>query len=233
MYSAPDMTDYDYLIGSVHYFKICNYRENNFRCACVIPRKYNIWKNRKENLRRKNKMKMHEIIAQGFGIIGMIVTFLSFQEKNNKKFFIKQGLAGLMFFLNFIIIGAVSAALFNLTNLVRGAILSKNDHKMWRVIFIVGLYTACFLFALTTIMGNGFQIFLSALTCTTLIIMTVLMWKGNGKHIRYAQFLLSSPSWIVHNIFNFSLGGLICEIASMISVIISFIRYGKDGFEKE
>ena len=178
-------------------------------------------------------MKLYEIIAQIFGILGMILTFLSFQEKNNKKFFIKQGLAGLMFFLNFIIIGALSAALFNLTNLVRGAILSKNDHKKWRVFLITGLYTACFLFALTTIMGNPFQIFLSALTCTTLIIMTVLMWKGNGKHIRYAQFLISSPSWIIHNIFNFTLGGLICEIASMLSVVISFIRYGKDGFEKK
>ena len=63
-----------------------------------------------------------EIIAQIFGIFGLIFSALSYQEKNNKKFFIKQGLAGLMFFLNFAMIGAISAALFNLTNLVRGAV---------------------------------------------------------------------------------------------------------------
>lgn len=177
-------------------------------------------------------MSFIKIIAQIFGIIALIFTVLSFQEKTNKKFFIKQGLAGLMFFINFILIGAVSAALFNLVNLVRGALLSKNDHKLWRPIVISALYTLCFAFSLTLISNNPLQIFLSAFTYSSLVVMTVFMWKGNGKHIRYAQFTLSSPSWIVHNIFNFSLGGLLCEIFSMISIIVSFIRYDKDGFEK-
>lgn len=177
-------------------------------------------------------MHLIEITAQIFGIVGLLLTAYSFQEKNNKKFFVKQGLAGLMFFMNFILIGAVSAALFNLTNLVRGTLLSKNDHKPWRLMVIGILYTACFVFSLTRIINEPFQIFLSAITYFTLMLMSVFMWIGNGKYIRYAQFTLSSPSWIIHNIFNFSLGGLLCEIFSMISVVISFIRYGRDGFEK-
>lgn len=177
-------------------------------------------------------MKTIEIIAQGFGILGLIFSALSFQEKDNKKLFIMQGIAGLMFFANFILIGAISAALFNLTNLVRGTLFSRNNHKPWQLILISGLYTVCFGIALVTIIGDAFQIFLSALTYSTLMLMTVLMWKGNGKHIRYGQFFASSPSWIIHNIFNFSLGGILCEIFMMSSVIISFIRFGKDGFEK-
>lgn len=177
-------------------------------------------------------MKPIEIIAQIFGMAGFVLTVYSFQEKNNKKFFIKQGLAGLMFFLNFILIGAVSAALFNLTNLFRGTIFSKNDHKLWRVLLIEAMYTACFVFSVCMITDNPLQIFLSALTFFSLAVMTVFMWLGNGKHIRYAQFTVSSPSWIIHNIFNFSLGGLLCEIFSMCSVVVSFIRFGKDGFEK-
>jgi len=173
-----------------------------------------------------------EIIAQIFGIAGLLFTAFSFQEKNNRRFFVMQAAAGLMFFANFALIGAVSAALFNLTNLVRGSLLLKNDRKVWRVGLICSLYTACFVFSLTMIWGDLFQIFLSGITYATLVIMTVLMWFGNGKHIRYGQVLASSPSWIIHNIFNFSLGGLLCEIFSMISVGISFIRYGKDGFEK-
>ena len=173
-----------------------------------------------------------EIIAQVFGIAGLIFSALSFQEKNNRKFFIKQALSGLMFSVNFLMIGAIAAAFFNVTNLVRGALLSKNDHKLWRLFVIVGLYTACFAFSVVLTFNNPFQIFLSGLTYLTLEIMTVLMWKGNGKHIRYGQFFLSSPSWIVHNIFNFSLGGILCEVFAMTSVIISFIRFGKDGFEK-
>ncbi len=177
-------------------------------------------------------MIMVEITAQIFGIFGLIFSAISYQEKDNKRFFIMQGLAGLMFFMNFALIKAVSAALFNMTNLVRGAIFSKKEHKVWKLLTVMSLYTICFIVAFCMIVGNPFQIFLSALTYLTLEIMTVLMWKGNGKHIRYAQFFVSSPSWIIHNIFNFSLGGILCEVFMMASVVISFIRFGKDGFEK-
>jgi len=177
-------------------------------------------------------MDFTEITAQIFGIFGLIFSAWSYQEKNNKRFFIKQGLAGLMFFINFALIGAISAMLFNLTNLVRGAVFSKKEKKLWKLIGVAGLYTVCFVISLCMIIDNPFQIFLSALTYSTLEIMTVLMWRGNGKHIRYGQFFVSSPSWIIHNIFNFSLGGILCEVFMMSSVVVSFIRYGKEGFEK-
>lgn len=172
-----------------------------------------------------------EIIAQFFGILGLIISVLSFQEQDNKRFFIEQGLSGLMFFLNFILIGAISAALFNLTNLVRGAFFAKKDKKLWKLISVMLLYSVCLAFSLSKIVDDPFQIFLSVLTYLPLEVMTVLMWLGNGKHIRYGQFFVSSPSWIIHNIFNFSLGGILCEVFNMTSVIVSFIRYGKDGFE--
>lgn len=177
-------------------------------------------------------MEYVKIISQVFGIFGLIFSALSYQERNNKKFFIEQALAGLMFFINFALIGAVSAALFNMTNLVRGAIFSKKEKKMWNLIAIAGLYTICFVFSLSFIIDNPFQVFLSSLTYLTLEMMTVLMWIGNGKHIRYGQFFVSSPSWIIHNIFNFSLGGIMCEVFMMASVVVSFIRFRKEGFEK-
>ena len=177
-------------------------------------------------------MKTIEIIAQTFGIFGLIFSALSYQEKNNKKFFVEQGLAGLMFFINFILIGAVSAALFNMVNLIRGIIFSRKEKRLWKLITVAVFYTLCFVFSLRVNINNPFQIFLSALTYTTLEIMTILMWIGNGKNIRYGQLFISSPAWIVHNIFNFTLGGILCEVFIMASAVISFVRYGKDGFEK-
>lgn len=171
------------------------------------------------------------LIAQLFGIAGFLFTVVSFQERNNKNFFIKQAVAGFMFFMNFAIIGALSAALFNLVNLVRGALLSKKEHKLWHLSTIEVLYTVCFVISLIVINGDLFQIFLSSLTYFALVLMTVFMWKGNGKHIRYVQLCVVSPAWIIHNIFNFSLGGLLCEMFSMLSVIVSFIRYRQNGFE--
>ncbi len=177
-------------------------------------------------------MEYTEIIAQCFGILGLILAVLSYQEKNNKRYFIEQGLTGLMFFINFILIGAFSAALFNITNLLRGVMLVKKKRKLCDLIFLEILYTACFGFSVYLIINKPFQIFLSALTYLSILVMSVVMWKGDGKNIRYCQLFISSPAWIIHNIFNFSLGGILCEVFMMISVVVSFIRFGKNGFEK-
>lgn len=173
-------------------------------------------------------MNTTQIIAQGFGILGLIIIVLSFQFKENKKFFIFQGLGGLLFFLNFIMIGAVAGALFNLTNFVRGALFSKNRKKLWKLIVAETLYTFCFVFSIFTGDLNLFKIFISFLPYIALVFMSICMWKGNEKHIRYHQIIYMSPAWIVHNIFNFSLGGLICETMNIISSVVALARQKKE-----
>ena len=175
----------------------------------------------------ENFMNMTEIVAQGFGILGLIVIVASFQFKDNKRFFILQGMGSMSFFLNFIMIGALAGALFNLTNFVRGMLFSKDRNKKWKLILTEVLYTGCFVFSLISVKDNFFQIFLSFLPFAALFAMSICMWKGNGKHIRYSQIFYMSPAWIVHNIFNFSLGGLVCEIINMISSSIALVRMNK------
>ena len=178
-------------------------------------------------------MSSQDICAQIFGIIGLVIIVSSFQFKKNEYFFLLQGIGGFMFFLNFILISAYAGALFNLTNLFRGLLFAKGDKKLWKLIVVVLCYTICFAFSVTLIFGDWFMIFISALPYITLVIMSYLMWKQNGKHIRIFQVTLMSPSWIVHNIFNFSLGGIVCECINMVSTVVSLIRYRKTGFQSE
>lgn len=178
-------------------------------------------------------MTFKEIIAQVFGLIGLVIIVSSFQCKKNKNFFLMQGIGSVAFVINFLLINAYAGALFNLTNLIRGFLFSKEDQKKWKLVLLVILYTACFAFSTFLVWGDWFKIFIAALPYVTLVIMTVFMWLADGKKIRYFQVSFMSPAWIIHNIFNFSLGGILCESFSMISTIISFIRYGKDGFEKK
>ena len=46
-----------------------------------------------------------DIIAQGFGIIGLCIIVYSFQCRKNSGFFLMQGVGSLMFFINFLLIG--------------------------------------------------------------------------------------------------------------------------------
>jgi len=59
-----------------------------------------------------------------------------------------------------------------------------------------------------------------------------LMFKS-GTFIRNMRFFFVSPVWLINNtVMCFTVGGIICEIITMISVIVSFIRYRKTGFEE-
>ncbi len=169
---------------------------------------------------------MNDIIAQIFGIVGFVVIVSSFQCKKNNLFFLMQGVGSLMFFFNFILISAYGGALFNLTNLIRGLLFMKGDKKVWKLAVVEACYTLCF--AVSVIIDHSLsQIILVAIPFSALIICSVLMWRGNAMHIRYFQIGYMSPSWIVHNIFNFSLGGLVCECFNIVSSVIYCIRIRK------
>ena len=61
---------------------------------------------------------------------------------------------------------------------------------------------------------------------------TVATWKNDGKIIRTVRLYAVTPAWLSYNIVMFSIGGIICEGFNIISIIVSFIRHRKDGFEK-
>ena len=167
-----------------------------------------------------------EILAQIIGILGTCAAFISFQLKENKKFFILQATSGLMFALNFLLLGAPTGCVLNLINIYRGAVMAggKRLHKLPFLISIQAIYIIATVFTYTNIF--------SVIALTAQLIGTLAMWSGSGKTIRILQLFCVSPLWLVHNIFVFSIGGIVCEVFNIGSIIVSLIRFGKKGFEK-
>ena len=178
---------------------------------------------------------MKEIIIQGLSIVGCIITVLSFQCKNNKTFFLMQGAGGIIFFVHFLLTAtvlgetaALAGAFFNLANLPRAIVMSKTDKKLWKLILTISLYSAAYGYSLSTIWGEVWKMALVTLPFAGLILMSFLMWKGDPVKIRYGQLAVGSPTWFIHNIFIFSLGGLICEAFNMVSSVIAIIRFKRE-----
>ena len=170
-------------------------------------------------------MEMKEIIGQIFGIFGLLAFVLSFQCKSSKKLVFVQGIGGMLFFINFLLIGAYGGALFNLTIMIRGLLYAKKDGKIWKPILIGVLFTVAYVYGLTLVRGDILQMVLITLPYVSLLIMSVLMWKENGNLIRIFQISALSPSWLIHNIFNFTLGGILAELFNIISAILSLVRF--------
>jgi hypothetical protein len=169
---------------------------------------------------------MQDIIAQGLGLVGLCIIVLSFQFKKNSTFFFLQGTGGFMFFLNFLLIGAWGGAMFNLCNLIRGLVYMNDSKKPWKLAVVEFAYAFSFAFSVY-LDHSPKQVILVALPCIALLIMSYFMWKGDPKEIRICQIACSSPGWIVHNIFNLSIGGLICETFNMVSSLVYLIRLRK------
>ena len=173
------------------------------------------------------RMTKTEIVAQALGIVGLIIIVLSYQFKNNKSFFLAQGTGSLFFFANFLLIGAYGGAFFNLTNLLRGLLLLKNPGRLWKLILIELAYTGCLVFSIV-LDPAPLSIFFAVLPYTGLIAMTVFMVRAKPVPIRVFQIAWMSPSWIAHNVFNLSIGGLVCESLNMVSSALFLFRHRRE-----
>ncbi|MBQ2826565.1 MAG: YgjV family protein, partial [Clostridia bacterium] len=77
-----------------------------------------------------------------------------------------------------------------------------------------------------------YESLVSILLLIAQIVGTYAMWFGDGKRIRTLQLCVVSPIWLLNNILVFTIGGIIAEVFTIASAIISFFRYRKTGFEK-
>lgn len=166
-----------------------------------------------------------EIVAQIIGIVGMTLNILSFQCKKNRNLFIMMGIGGVMWVLNYFLLGAIVGAAFNAINIAR-SFLAIKDKTRTKLVFVI---VVC-LYIVTVIFT--YESFVSILLLIAQIVGTYAMWFGDGKRIRTLQLCVVSPIWLLNNILVFTIGGIIAEVFTIASAIISFFRYRKTGFEK-
>ena len=175
---------------------------------------------------------MTNIIAQVLGIFGMLAAMISYQCKTNKNYFIFQGLSGAFFSAQFILIGAWAGLIFNAYNIVRA--LAYQSKKAKSVACVVGLECLVLTAAMISIFVFKEAWWLVSFTLIAQITGTFAMWTRDGKKIRISQMAVVSPFWLLYDLLIPvpSIGGILCEVFNMASVVISFIRFKKTGFDK-
>lgn len=179
------------------------------------------------------KMSIVTIIAQILSICGMACAILSMQCRSTNKFFIVQGTAGMLFTISFIMLNAWAGAIMNVFSLVRACILNNPKVaglKLTLSLLIVALILCSV--ALLTVFNEKWYLVLIVFIAQ--MAANFVMWSQSGKLIRYVQLAVMSPLWLLYNciIPIPSLGGILTETFSIVSVIVSLIRYRKIGFTK-
>lgn len=170
-----------------------------------------------------------DIVAQAFGIVGMIFNLLVFQQKTHRGVTICQLFAAVTFCVNYLMLGAAVGGILNLIGAVRAAVFLFKDKThansvLWLVIFILAFgatYPLTFLvFGTKPTVGN---FIVELLPVVAMIIITVSLRLGSAKAVRFLG-LFSSPMWLVYNIFSGSIGAIASEILNLASMVVGIIR---------
>jgi len=172
-------------------------------------------------MKRGMTMSTEYILIQAVGILGTVLFFLSYQCKSNKNLFRVQFVSYLCYTAHLLMLGAVTGGISYILNTVRSFCLgSKNDFLKGKTM----CWTICILQVVTLYFTWGG--WWSILPVAANIASTIGGYTYNARKIRIAGMFVNSPLWIVYNIIVGSWAGIIDEIVSEASMILSVYRYG-------
>ena len=171
---------------------------------------------------------MSNFLIQMIGFGGTIFYFLSYQCKKNQNLFRVQFLSYLCYTTHLILLGAVTGGISYILNMVRSLCLgSKNDFlkskTMCGIICVLQL-------AAMVVTWSGW---VSVLPVAANIAATVGGYTHDGRKIRLTGMAINSPLWIVYDIIVGSWAGIVDEVISEFSMILSIVRYGWKNLGKE
>lgn len=167
------------------------------------------------------------IIIQIIGFIGTALFFLSFQCKNNKALFRVQFAAYLLYTTHLLLLGAATGGISYLINMVRSVCLGSTwkfgrSKAMCAILCVLQLAT----------LGLTWAGWISVLPVVANIATTIGGYTHNGKKIRIAGIFVNSPLWLLYSILVGSWAGILDEVISEISMILSVVRFGWKGLDE-
>lgn len=173
-----------------------------------------------------------EIIAQAIGIVAMVFNILSYQGKKQKTVITLQLFGGLLFAVNFWMIGAKVGGILNVIAVIRALIfLFKDKLKANSVFWLIGFilsYIVVYILTFTTF-GTELTLWTLIRELLPVIGMTALSvgfrLKDAANIRKYG--LVSSPVWLIYNIAVGSWGAIICETLTLISIFVGMFRHDK------
>ncbi len=166
-------------------------------------------------------------LIQLIGFMGTVLFFLSFQFKENKKLFRVQLISYVLYTAHLILLGATTGGISYLINCLRSFCLSSE----WK---FAKSNTMCVILCLLQVAALllTWSGWISLLPVVANIASTIGGYTKNPQKIRAVGIFINSPLWIVYNILVGSWAGILDEVVSEASMIISVVRFGWKNLDK-
>lgn len=166
---------------------------------------------------------MYDLFIQAIGFIALALFISSYQVKSNRGLFLLQTIGNLLFCLQFILLGGIGGAVSSFICSTRNFILILGNKKpffkkkFWAVLICICSLCSCL---------YSWESFLSILPFLSVLTSTIGYWSDNALKIRMMNLLFASPCWLIYDVSIHSLGGVLNELMTISSVLISIYRFG-------
>lgn len=163
------------------------------------------------------------IISQCIGFAAAAILLLSYQQRTHKRIVAMQACSGLLFAVQYFMIGAYEGMAGNIIGMIRSSVfLFRGKSK-----FVDSL--ACpILFALLAAISGiiTYTSPASLLPMAAMMISSFVMWNPKTQQLR-ALTVPTSLMWLVYNLISSSYSGTVTEIFNLLSIAIGLIRFRK------
>lgn len=172
--------------------------------------------------------------AQIIGIVAMGINILSYQLKTKRSILFLQMIGTTLFAINMYMLGALSGCLLNSIGVLRTVVYMQRDRKGFPVKAITGafilMYAVSYVLVFTIFEKEPSLInfLVELLPLIGMSALTVGAALTGTKAIRVCAFV-NSPCWLIYNCINFVIGGILCEIFTIVSVILALVRLDKNS----
>lgn len=172
------------------------------------------------------------IAAQIVGIFAMAFNIFSYQQKQQKGIIAFQLFGSVLFTVHFFMLKAYMGGLLNAVGIVRAVVFLRKDifrtDKIWWLIGFEVIYILSYVFTFT-VLDTAFTVVNAVVEFLPLIGMTAttVAFRSHSAKTTRLLGLISSPSWLIYNIFSLSIGAICCEAFSLISIFVGMFRLDK------
>lgn len=173
------------------------------------------------------EMEKTSMFIQIIGLIGTALFFLSYQCKSNRNLFRVQLLSYVCYTTHLLLLGAVTGGISYVLNTLRSFCLGSKWRfgRSWAMCWVI-----CTLQMVTLLVTwSGW---ISILPVAANIAATIGGYTHNPRKIRVAGMFINSPLWIIYDILVGSWAGILDEVVTEASMIISIIRYGWKALDR-
>ena len=167
---------------------------------------------------------MEHPVAQGIGLVALVVTCLSYQARTTRGIAFCQAVGSFFWTSHLLLLGAWTGGMLNFLGLVRGSVYSQRGGRPWASRpFWPWLFGALCLSAAVWVglsRGEGPRLLLStAAQCLA----CYALWT---PRVHFARFLLVATSmlWLAYDALSGSIPGMACEILSQLSLYVAIAR---------